>query len=259
MHVTITGTGPALLCIHGSATDADTWGYQRRELARMFRVITYDRRGTPRSPLPAGVTAHGVAEHARDAAAVIREHAGGSVIACGSSFGAVCALELLRQRPELLRGVVLCEPPLSATGTGSLAPQSYRVEFERLLRERGGRAAAEYFLRAVLGPTFDRLLPPILERCLSLHEQIILDSQALFAYQVHYSELCDVRVPVLLLRGERSQPFFGPALEALAAALPRAALRTIQGGSHMMHVDAYRAFNRELTAFAERLDHAATH
>jgi pimeloyl-ACP methyl ester carboxylesterase len=256
MHVTITGTGPALLCIHGSASDADTWGYQRRELARRFRVITYDRRGTPRSPMPAGRTAYGVAEHARDAAAVIREHAGEPVIACGSSFGAACVLELVRQEPDLLRGAILCEPPLPASGTDSLAPGSFRAEFERLQREQGGRAAAEYFLRVVLGPTFDRLLPPIVERCLSLHEQIALDSQALLAYRVHYSELCDVRVPVLLLRGERSRPFFGPALDALAAALPRAALRTIEGGSHMMHVDAYRAFNRELCAFADRLDHA---
>jgi pimeloyl-ACP methyl ester carboxylesterase len=258
MHVTVTGTGPALLCVHGSASDADTWGYQRRELSRSFRVITYDRRGTPRSPLPAGATAYGLVEHARDAAAVIAEHAGEPVIACGSSFGAVCVLELVRQRPELVRGAILCEPPLPATttGTGSLAPESFHVEFERLMRERGGRAAAEYFLRVVLGPTFDRLLPPILERCLSLHEQIVLDSQALLAYQVPYAELCDVRMPVLLLRGERSQPFFGPTLEALAAALPRAELRTIEGGSHMMHVDAYRAFHRELCAFADRLDRA---
>lgn len=253
MHVTATGSGPPLLCVHGSASDADTWGFQRRELGHRFRVIAHDRRGTPRSPLPADVTAYSVAEHAGDAIRVIETHAGEPVIACGASFGAVCVVELVRRRPDLVRGAVLCEPPLSATGAGSLAPESFRVEFERLLSEQGGRAAAEYFLRVVLGATFERLLPPILDRCLSLHRQIVLDNQALLAYPLDHADLAAVQIPVLLLRGGRSQPFFGPTLDALAVALPRAQQRTLAAGSHMMHVDAYRDFNRELCAFADRL------
>lgn len=254
MHIDIQGQGPWLVLVHGSATDADTWLIQRTALRRSYRLLTYDRRGTPRSPLPASATSWSVARHADDLAELLMARASEPVLVCGSSFGAVCVLELAQRRPELLRGVILCEPPLSI-GTRHVAVESFRVAFERVRREQGGERAAEFFLRSVLGTVYDDLPATTRQRCLGLRDQIALDVEALSAYIVDMAALARIEVPVLLLGGERSLPTFRPVLETLAATLPRAELRILPGASHMMYADAARAFHDELERFARKLGH----
>jgi len=252
MHVAVHGAGPSLLLVHGSAADADAWSIQRTALGNRFRVITYDRRGTSRSPLPAGVTTYSVGEHADDAARVIEEHGAGPLVAVGSSFGGVVVLELARRRPDLLRGAVLCEPPLPPSDDGPSVPDSFRTEFHRRRREQGGPAAGEHFLRTVLGDAaFEKIPRAWRDRACNLHEQIALDSDALAAYRVGYATLGEVHVPILLLGGDRSAAYFEPTLAALAAALPAARRVTLRGAGHMMHADAARQFHAELAAFAD--------
>ena len=41
------GEGVPILLIHPAGSTASTWGPATAELARLGRVITYDRRGTP--------------------------------------------------------------------------------------------------------------------------------------------------------------------------------------------------------------------
>lgn len=256
MYVRTSGTGPALLLIHGSATDADTWGMQERRLQERFRVIVYDRRGTPRSPLGAGAGVPSMRDHAEDAVALIREYAGQRpVLVCGSSFGGVCALELVCRRLLPVSGLILCEPPLVLPGDEPLWPAAELAQYERLRREGRGPASAELFLRAILGANYDRLPPLVRARSLALHEAIALDSDTLAAYQVDAAALAGIDVPVLLLGGERSVPVLRRALDSLAAAIPGAELRVVRGGSHAMHADAWHAFNDELVRFARAIGH----
>jgi len=55
----VTGEGPPLVLVHGSATDLTTWDGVIDELARVNRVIVYDRRSYGQSshkdPHPFGV------------------------------------------------------------------------------------------------------------------------------------------------------------------------------------------------------------
>jgi proline iminopeptidase len=64
------------------------------------------------------------------------------------------------------------------------------------------------------------------------------------------SALAGVRVPVLVLHGERDlQPL--SASRAFAAAFPNAELRVIPGASHYAHAEQPQAFAREVRAFLE--------
>jgi len=62
------GSGPPLLLVHGTGSYADLWSPVLDGLARAYRVIAYDRRGFARSSSTPG---GGLAEHARDAAALL--------------------------------------------------------------------------------------------------------------------------------------------------------------------------------------------
>ena len=149
--------------------------------------------------------------------------------------------------------MVLIEPPMPPSDDPAFAgaQEAFYAEFERRLREEGGPAAGEYFLRTVLGPeAYARIPPAFRERSRQRWAEIQADSVALVAYRPRYAELRSCEVPALLLGGERSAPLFRPTLEALAAVLPDAELVTIPNAGHMLHAEAPRKFADLLIRFA---------
>jgi len=231
-----------MLMIHGSAADHTTWSIQLASpLRERFTMIAYDRRPTATT----------VEEHAADAAEVL---AGERALIVGSSFGAVVGLELMRTRPELCAGAVLIEPPMAASDDETAAPATFLAELDRIAAAQGGPAAGEFFLRTVLGDeAFDRIPRAFQERSKQKWAEIRADSAALLAYRPRYPELAAVTMPVLLLGGDRSAPYFRATLDALAAALPHARIETVKGAGHMLHADARSTFADLLVAFADQL------
>lgn len=253
LHVVVTGDGAPVLFIHGSAADHSTWIIQQAGLRSRLRLITYDRRGTGKSPLPEGTPYLTVEQHAADAAELIRLHgAGQPMVVVGSSFGGVVALELARSRPEQLWGAVLLEPPLASSDEVPPIPQHFLQRFDDIAITGGGPAAAEFFLRSVLGDAaWARIPRPFQERSKSLHASIRQDIAALGDYPVRYGQLSAVKVPILLLGGERSAEFYRPTLIALQQHLGNAKLEVLAGAGHMMHADVHRKFNERLLAFID--------
>jgi pimeloyl-ACP methyl ester carboxylesterase len=227
------GSGPRILLIHGSAADHTTWSIQlASNLREQFTLVAYDRR-----------IAATVEEHAEDARGFEAD------FVVGSSFGAVVALELIRKHP--MRGAVLIEPPMGASDDAPAAPQAFLAEYDRRMAEQGGTAAAEFFLRTVLGDAaYERMPQAFRERSKAKFAEIRADSEALIAYKPRYGEMRGIHTPVLLLGGDRSAPYFRPTLDALFAALPDARLEVVPGAGHMLHAEAFRRFADLLTAFA---------
>jgi pimeloyl-ACP methyl ester carboxylesterase len=257
LHVVIRGEGPTVLLVHGSAVDHRTWTIQLASLRDRVRLLAYDRRGAGRSPLPEGRDFVTVEEHAADAAALLEQHGGGPAVACGSSFGGAVVLELVRQRPELLRAAALLEPPLPPSDDVPSIPEGFMAHFEQLVAEQGGEAAAEFFLRAVLGDgPFERMPKPFQAQCKATWRAIRQDCLALGAYRVNYARLGEVTRPVLLLGGEKSAPFYRATLEALHRALGNARLEIFAGAGHMLHADVYRRFNERLLALVAEVSPA---
>lgn len=77
-------------------------------------VVTYDPRGVERSKRTDGTGELTPDDHAADLAALIEALDAGPVDLFASSGGAVNALALVAQRPELVKTLVAHEPPLAA-------------------------------------------------------------------------------------------------------------------------------------------------
>ncbi|MEU4396370.1 alpha/beta hydrolase [Kribbella sp. NPDC023855] len=77
-------------------------------------VVTYDPRGVERSQRTDGTGELTPDDHAADLAALIEALDAGPVDLFASSGGAVNALALVAQRPELVKTLVAHEPPLAA-------------------------------------------------------------------------------------------------------------------------------------------------
>lgn len=230
--------------IHGSAADHTTWSIQLAgTLATQVRLIAYDRRADAPS----------VEAHADDAVAQLADDLEPAVVV-GSSFGAVVALDAIRRYPARFRGAVLIEPPMAASEEALAVNREFFAAFDRTVETAGGPAAAELFLRTVLGDAiYERMPRAYQERAQAKWAAIRADSHALLTYKPRYAELSAVAVPVLLLGGERSAAYFRPTLETLLGALPHARLELIAGAGHMLHAEAHRRFTEVVLAFTASL------
>ncbi len=244
------GSGPAIVFVHGSAADADGWVNQIRGLKSEFEIFCVDRRGSKRSPLPEGQRECSVDDQARDLGLWARETLAGPAVFVGSSFGAVCVLQLAKTQPELMRGMVLCEPPLAPQDDMPPVVTEFIENFERLYETESGAAAARFFLQTVLGPRdYDKMPDNWRVRAEKLAPQIRLDVHALGAYRPEFERLKSVKVPALMVGAERSEAYFIYTLERLRMVLPDSARLTLKEAGHMMHLDQTEGFNQTIKAF----------
>jgi pimeloyl-ACP methyl ester carboxylesterase len=102
------GQGVPILLIHPAGATASTWGAATEELARIGRVLTYDRRGYARS---GGDPVRSVATHTADAAALLEAVGAPPAVVVGTSAGAAIAVDLAVRRPELVVAVIAHEFP----------------------------------------------------------------------------------------------------------------------------------------------------
>ncbi|GAA3437887.1 alpha/beta fold hydrolase [Kutzneria kofuensis] len=112
LYYEVRGTGWNVLVVQGGIGDANATAQLVDQLvADGARVITYDRRGLGRSVVDdAAATTIGV--HSADAAALLSAVAPEPAVVAGASIGAVIALQLAVDHPDLVAAVIAHEPPL---------------------------------------------------------------------------------------------------------------------------------------------------
>ena len=106
----LTGSGDPLVLVHGSWVDHTSWQLVVPDLARSFRVLTYDRRGHSLSEMPLGQGSR--REDEEDLAALVEALDLAPAHVVGNSFGGSIALGLAARRPDLFRSLSVHEAPL---------------------------------------------------------------------------------------------------------------------------------------------------
>ena len=110
------GEGPDLLWLAAGDQPGDVWRrWQTPAFDRIFRSTTFDARGVggTRSKTDPPWT---IADHARDAAALIESACSPPVFLAGLSMGSLIAQELCLTRPELVRAAILMGTCVKKTG-----------------------------------------------------------------------------------------------------------------------------------------------
>ena len=112
LHYLATGSGPAIVFVHGGLADYREWLPVMEQLKGRYTAIAYSRRhadpnrDNPVSPRHSPIT------EADDLAALIGALDAGPVHVAGVSYGASTSLFLALRHPELVRSLSLVEPPL---------------------------------------------------------------------------------------------------------------------------------------------------
>lgn len=100
---------PPILLIHASLYRSEDWENIFPRLATRYRVVAYDQRGHGRSERAASYELRAFAD---DALRILREVVKAPAVVVGHSLGAIAALVAAAEAPELVRALVLEDPPL---------------------------------------------------------------------------------------------------------------------------------------------------
>jgi pimeloyl-ACP methyl ester carboxylesterase len=205
----VRGDGPTLLLITGGSGDADEWGRVAPALAKDFTVVTYDRRGSSRSPRPAGWAATTVEEQGDDAAGLLRALDLAPAVVVGHSGGASIACALVARHPEVVQHAVAYEPPLLA-----ILPNreeivgGFQTMVEQAMAEGGPRRAMEVFIRAnaddeTYDAWFRATAPALRERVFTNAETFFsIELPAFAAFVPDRDRLRESGVPMTVIVGQ---------------------------------------------------------
>ena len=106
------GHGSPIVFVHGGLSDYREWHHQLAPFSQQFRTIAYSRRYNYPNQNRGHLADYSARIDARDLAALLQLLGLKQVHVVGRSYGAYAALFLALERPELVRSLVLAEPPI---------------------------------------------------------------------------------------------------------------------------------------------------
>lgn len=243
---------PAIVLVHGAGHDHSVWNHPARRLAHHgFSVLAPDLPGHGRSGGPALPDVPALAAWI---AQLVEACGVGQAVLVGHSMGSLIALHCAATQPALASALVL---------VGSVAPMPVApalLEAARSARERAHAMINQWSFAPAsqLGasPTPGTRLVDINRRLMERQAEGVLanDLAACNAYQEGLGMAAEVRVPTLLVCGERDQMTPPRATKPLAAALVNvpggARTMTLGGAGHAMMAEAPEALARAIEQFA---------
>lgn len=237
------GDGPPVVLVDGALCFRESGpnGDLAAQLADRFTVITYDRRGRggsgDRQP-------YAVAREVEDIAALIAA-AGGSAHVYGISSGGSLALEAAAAGLAIER-LAVYEAPLIVDDSRPPLPDGYEHEMQRLVdADRRSEAVRLFMRRGVRLPapvvTMMRVMPAwstmkAVAHTLPYDTALTADLQ--HGRPVPAGRWSQVTVPTTVICGGKSPAWMQAGMHALAAAVPGATHRTLEGQTHIVKATA---------------------
>jgi pimeloyl-ACP methyl ester carboxylesterase len=241
------GHGPTVLFVHGSLGDCRYWYPQVHGLSDTFRVIAVSLRRCFPEAWDGRGDGFSIEEHARD---VVRfaEHLGQPVALVGFSRGGVVAVQAACARPKLFAKLVLVEPGLDSLIGADDPLRPVARSAVKTMQAGDVDGGLRILVDFASGPgTWDRL--PEEFRAVPRSNAWTLAGQMSERRSCSPTDLRELRMPVLLLGGERGTDRARRILDAMQASMPDAKRATIAGAAHNMSVTHSQEFNRVLREF----------
>jgi 2-succinyl-6-hydroxy-2,4-cyclohexadiene-1-carboxylate synthase len=261
--VTVAGSGPPLLLLHGFAGNSETWEQHRATLGAHFRTLAVDLLGHGGTDAPPDSDRYTMAQTVADLQALCdillsplpgggRERYG----LLGYSMGGRVALHLALAEPERVGALIL-----ESTSPGITDPE------ERAKRRRGDEELAEFTERkgvAAFTRRWEALPLFASQRRLSLpirhrqREQRLRNTPRGVANSLRsmgagvpepvHERLSELTMPTLLIVGELDERYRAHA-DAMLADLPNARLALVPEAGHNVHLEQPKQFDAQVLGF----------
>jgi len=235
LHSVTAGTGPMVACLHSSGSSSGQWRRLIEEQQAFHRFVAFDFHGHGRSPDFAGDTYALRAESEAVLQGLPRSSE--PIHLVGHSYGGAVALDLAFRHPGRFASVTVFEPVLF----GLLDPgwaefreiTSVGQSIVRAARAGQLRVAAATFIDYWNGTgSWNALAAEHQDRVCLRIVAVARHFEALFANPLPFDRLRDLRVPTLVLLGDRS-PAPARAVGQCLGAMPFARVEVLPGVAHM--------------------------
>jgi pimeloyl-ACP methyl ester carboxylesterase/predicted glycosyltransferase len=244
------------------------WKAQIPVLARRYRVITIDGRGTGRSDCPIDAAAYTQEQHADDVVAILDATHTAHAAVAGVSIAGVLACLLAARNPDRVTGAVLIAPALWSLGepdparavysfTDELALQTGWASYNQHVWQRDLPAFAEFFWNRIFTePHSTKQVEDGVGWTLSTGAETLIASQ--FAPEPLLDDpdrtielLNSIRCPVLIIHG--SEDAVSPLRRSeIAAEATGADLLVLEGSGHCPQARDPIRVNQALLQFFDR-------
>jgi len=245
LYYEIAGQGHPLVLIHGGQLDRRMWDDQFQAFAEHYRVIRYDVRGYGKSAVATKPFAS-----EEDLYALLKSQNVEKVYLVGLSLGGRIAIDFTITHPEMVDALVPVGAGLS--GFQFLSNPSYPSILEAAQRGNFAQAEELWLKTGYMAPATEN--PALASRIRELamdNAHVWLDNPLLerALKPPAIERLSAVRVPTLIVVGNRDVLSIHEIAGILQARIPGARTVVIEGAGHIVNMEQPREFNRVVLDF----------
>jgi pimeloyl-ACP methyl ester carboxylesterase len=226
------GHGPAVVIVGGILGDRSQQAPVAALLESDFTVFNYDRRDRGES----GNTKQYAVEREMEDLEAILDQAGGPAFVYATSGCAVLALHAAAAgHGSKIKKLAIWEPPFVVDNSRPKVRSDYRANLIAMLKEgRRGDMAESFFVDAVGMPkefVSQMRQSPWWPAQEAVAHTLVNDATIMGDYSLPRAQIAKVKVQTLVIDGGQT-PWLTNAADAVAATLPNAQRRTIEGQPH---------------------------
>lgn len=251
----VTGEGEPLLLIHGFNLDTRLWDEQFEAFAAKYRIIRFDIRGfgqTVATNVPFSLYA--------DTRAVLEGLGVEQAHVVGLSFGGMVAQEFVLEYPQMVKSLTLV-----SSGLAGYPRTEQRIrdaeQFNEICQQGTREEALEKTVQMWFdGPEFlaNNEVPEARKRFRLMNEHAFsLPEFGIGLEMLNPSpreRLEEIKVPTLVIAGERDYADFLQIADELAARIERAQKFILAESAHIPPMDQPEVFHQLLLEFLEQVD-----
>lgn len=253
------GKGELVILVHGSLGDYRDWERQTGPLSESgFRVVSYSRRNHYPNPWKDYPSNYSLKTERDDLISILNEF-GEPANLIGHSFGGFISALVARDYPDLVRKLVLAEPPiftlLNEGENLSIAGKFFEeviAPAKKRLQKNSVESGIRIFLDGITGSmdVYDKLKPK--------YRKVILDNAHTALAEIEitperdpfdWTDASKISAPTLLVKGQDSPKVLQSIILQLLKCIPKSKAETVPNSSHGMIWDNSKLFNEKVIEF----------
>lgn len=264
IHYIDVGNGDPVVFVHGAFGDYRTWEAQMESFTQNHRVISYSKRlSYPNNQIANDSTDVSDMAHAKDLAELLKALNLGPVHLVGHSGGGSVALLTTIEHPEFVQSLILGEAVVSSllknSPHGDSVLNNIYVKTIKPATEafkiNNNKKGVSTFINGVMGDSsyFNNLSQQIRENMMA--NAVEVKHNLLYGSpspQITCADLSRIKVPTLLLKGDKSISFFSLINDELYRCLTNREKAVLTNTSHGLEYENPSEFNRIVLDFINK-------
>ncbi|HYM92670.1 MAG TPA: alpha/beta hydrolase [Chitinophagaceae bacterium] len=253
-----TGTGEAILLLHGGFMNSRMWDEQVKEFSKKYCVITCDLRGH-------GLTVDGDSSYFMyEAIRMLLDTLGEKKVnIAGLSLGAMIATDFAIEYPQYVNRLILITPGLNSLDT-TFAQDSTITKYSNLMgdavtKQKDTMLAAEYFIRSWFDGPYRS---PEQTDTAARKKALAMATETMKTHKfLHWTRLAEppaiqrlkkITAPTLIIIAEKDNYRISKNAEALKNGIANSKIVTIRNAAHLVSLEKPEEFNKTFLEFIKK-------